>query len=470
MSQAAAHPLQLACRSLVLVRTRILFLALLPAIVGLAGCTAGTETAPGETPTAPALATLPASDPGTGLPGLLAATPGSVATPSAPSFTPLAGARAYTGTIGQAAYLIEVPADWNGELVLWAHGVRGFSSEVYAESPPPALRGALIRQGYAWAASSFSENGFIPGIATNDTLLLKWFFSEQFGRPARTYIAGNSMGGNVVTLSLENFPDEYDAGLSFCGVVAGEEWIDYLLAWVMAAEFIAGVELPLDEGPARVTAIVEADVLPALGPVANPTVRGLAFRSVVRNLTGGPRPFFVEGYRKAFAANFGLITGDPGRSMPLTRAATTDGIVFRADPGLGFDGDAVNEGVRRLAADMELRDPAKHPDTAPTTGRLKDPLLTLHESGDLTVPISLEQSYRQKVEATGTGDLLVQRIIRNGAHCEFSDTEITRAWNDLRAWVAGKGKPPGDDLTGDLTDAGRAFTEPLRPGDPGTIR
>ena len=58
---------------------------------------------------------------------------------------------------------------------------------------------------------------------------------------------------------------------------------------------------------------------------------------MVRNLTGGPRPFFAEGYRKAYAANFGLITGDPGRTMPLTRAATTDGIVFRADPGLSRD-------------------------------------------------------------------------------------------------------------------------------------
>ncbi len=73
------------------------------------------------------------------------------------------------------------------------------------------------------------------------------------------------MGGNVVTLALENFPDEFDGGLSFCGVVAGEEWIDYLLAWATAAEFIAGVELPLEEGPARVTEVLESQLLPALG-------------------------------------------------------------------------------------------------------------------------------------------------------------------------------------------------------------
>jgi hypothetical protein len=270
-----------------------------------------------------------------------------------------------------------------------------------------------------------------------------------------------------VTLSLENFPEEYDGGLSLCGVVAGEEWIDYLVAWVMAAEFVAGFELPLDQGSASVTEVLESKVLPALGPVEAPTLPGRAFESVIRNLTGGPRPFFVEGYRKAYPFNFGLVTGDPGRVMASTRAATNEGVDYRADPGLGLDNEVLNRAVRRLPADPALRDPAKHPDTAPTTGQLRSPLLTLHETGDLTVPISAEQSYRKKAEAAGNGDLLVQRIIRSGSHCEFSDAEITQAWNDLAQWVAGDQKPGGDDVLADLSDAGRTFTNPVRPNDPG---
>lgn len=439
--------------------------ALLIAAALLAGCACDVDTRPG-----PSAAPPPGDDPGLQPLRLLDATPGTAATPIAVGFEPRPGATAYAGILGRAAYRIEMPWNWNGELLLWAHGVHGFAPEVRAENPPPALRSALIARGYAWAASSFSENGFVPGVATNDTLLLKSHFAERFGRPTRTYIAGTSMGGNVVTLSLENFPDEFDGGLSFCGVVAGEEWIDYLLAWAVAAEFIAGVELPLGEGPAQVTEVIETKLVPALGSVEEPTVEGKAFQSVTRNLTGGPRPFFAEGYRRSYALNFGLITGDPGGNLAMTRAATTAGIDFRADPGLGFDGDAVNRGVRRLLADSGLRDPAKHPDTAPTTGQVRDPLLTLHESGDLTVPISMEQSYRRKAEAAGTADLLVQRIIRSGSHCEFSDEEITRAWNDLVAWVVGAHKPAGDDVSGDLSDSGRRFTNPLRPGDPGTTR
>lgn len=430
-----------------------------------AGSDGAADHSPVEIPGAPT--TIAAAPP---RPALLAATPASTSTIASPAFEPLPGATAHYGVLQGAAFRIEIPANWNGELLLWAHGVHGFGPEVRAESPPPALRSELIRQGFAWAASSFSENGFVPGIATNDTLLLKQHFSERFGAPRRTYIAGNSMGGNVVTLALENFPDEFDGGLSFCGVVAGEEWIDYLLAWATAAEFLAGIELPLDEGPAKVTEVVETRLLPALGTAGSPTAAGEAFRSVIRNLTGGPRPFFGEGYQALHALNFGLITGDPQRTLPMTRAASTVDIDFRVDSGHGFDGDALNRGVRRFSADPTLRDPVAHPDTAPTTGHIRDPLLTLHESGDLTVPVSMEQSYRRKAEAAGTVDLLVQRIIRSGTHCEFSDDEITRAWNDLVGWVAGAPRPAGDTVAGDLSESGRQFTSPLRPGDPGTLR
>jgi len=230
------------------IRTRVLVLGLQIAAVLLAGC-ADTDSTPSW-------------------PDLLDVTPGSQSTQAPPDFEAVPGARAHFGRINQAVFRIEIPVNWNGELLLWAHGLHGFGPEVRADPPPDPLRRALIDQGYAWAASSFSQNGFVPGIGTNDTLKLKRHFVEQFGSPKRTYIAGASMGGNIVTLSLENFPEEYDGGLSLCGVVAGEEWIDYLLAWAMAAEFVAGVELPLDQGSAKVTAVTPSS--PSTALVATP--------------------------------------------------------------------------------------------------------------------------------------------------------------------------------------------------------
>ena len=69
--------------------------------------------------------------------------------------------------------------------------------------------------------------------------------------------------------------------------------------------------------------------------------------------------------------------------------------------------------------------------------------------------------------SAGDSQYLVQRAIRSAGHCNFSDTEITTAWNDLVNWVEHGVKPKGDDLSGSLADIGKQFTNPLRSGDPG---
>src|SRR5205823_4638723 len=42
-----------------------------------------------------------------------------------PAFTALPGAQAYWGVLDRAAFRIEVPGNWNGELVMYAHGYVG---------------------------------------------------------------------------------------------------------------------------------------------------------------------------------------------------------------------------------------------------------------------------------------------------------------------------------------------------------
>src|SRR6185295_1490527 len=148
--------------------------------------------------------------------------------------------------------------------------------------------------------------------------------------------------------------------------------------------------------------------------------------------------------------------------------ATNVGVAYSVDPSLGLTNAALNAGVPRYAADPALRSAEAHPDAVETSGKISKPLLTIHGLGDLFVPISQEQLYRAKVDAAGDGDFLVQRLIRSGGHCKFSADEIEAGFADLVAWVEQGKKPAGDTVTGDLSDAGRAFTTPLRPGDPGT--
>jgi pimeloyl-ACP methyl ester carboxylesterase len=390
-------------------------------------------------------------------------------TQQAPDFAALPGAQAEFGKLGNAVYQVEIPVNWNHELVLFAHGFAGFGNEVSVGPPPDGMRQALIAGGFAWAASSYSENGYDPGIGADDTLALEQFFDQEHGKPVHAYLLGVSMGGNVAALSLEHFADAYDGALAMCGSVGGEEEIDFLTSWAAVAEFTSGVHLPIGEPTSgQMVSILLGPLSKALGPVDNPTDGGKQFADIIQNLTGGPRPFFGEGFADQYLANFGLLIADSGRKLLAARAATNDGVQYQIDPGFGLTDAQVNAGVRRFAADPSARNAQTYPDAVPTTGKITKPMLTLHGTGDLFVPISQEISYREKVDAAGADNLLVQRAIRSAGHCAFSPQEVSTAFTDLVNWVRNGAKPAGDNLLGDLSDIGRQFTNPIRPNDPGT--
>ena len=103
-----------------------------------------------------------------------------------------------------AGFRIEVPDNWNGSLVLWAHGFRGNGLELTVDDHP--LRLFLIANGYAWAASSYSKNAYDPAQGAKDTHALTTFFNGRFGRPLRTYITGASMGGHITGIVAEQWP------------------------------------------------------------------------------------------------------------------------------------------------------------------------------------------------------------------------------------------------------------------------
>ena len=382
-----------------------------------------------------------------------------------PEFEALPGATVEFGELGGSVYRIEVPDDWNGELVMWAHGFRGFGTELRVSSPGFGMRQILIDEGYAWAASSYSENGYVPGIGADDTLALKQYFEATYGEAERTYIGGGSMGGNVVVLSLEHFLGVYQGGLSYCGAVGGQEQIDYLISWLAVAEYVTGTELPIGEGILAVTSKMVGELFPGLGSPGDPTIAGQQLKSAMLELGGGERPFFNEGYIDQFEANTGYILSDPDRESLVTRAATNVDTVYSLDERLGLSAAELNAGVRRFVAETEARDPVAHPDAVPTSGWISVPLLTIHNSGDVFVPISLEIAFREKVDGVGAGDLLVQRVIRSGGHCTFTDEEVRQSFEDLVKWVEEGAVPAGDDL-GDLANAGLAFTNPLRDKDP----
>jgi hypothetical protein len=123
-----------------------------------------------------------------------------------------------------------------------------------------------------------------------------------------------------------------------------------------------------------------------------------------------------------------------------------------------------------VAPDWSARGPTgPYAETKPWTGQIQRPLLTIHDTGDFYVPINQEQALYQAVARAGNSSLLVQRIVRAPGHCNFSAQEVIQTFDDGIAWFEQGVKPAGDDIMGDLSNAGLQFTNPQRPGDPGTL-
>ena len=360
------------------------------------------------------------------------------------------------GTNAGGRYVIEVPARWNGGLVVYAHGYEG------TESSP--LASHLMANGYAWAASSFRSGGYRPDWFVEDTLQVRELFIREVGRPRWTIIHGQSMGGHVAISSLEAHPGVYQGALLECGVIDGVGIADLYLAYKAAAEHFAGVAL-LD-GIARpdFNARVNTFWLPALGEPGRYTERGRRFDSVVKHLFGGDLPLRVQGLQQRYVPNM-LVAGEAGG--PLGRAGSTLGIRYRIDPGLGVDEDELNRAIRRFTPGPGARSRATNPVFAELTGRITVPVLAIHETGDARVPFSLQQAYRRRTLAVGTTHLLVQRAVRWGGHCAFDGEVRERAFDDLVAWIERGVKPDGDDLlASDVSKLGLRWTRILHPDDP----
>jgi pimeloyl-ACP methyl ester carboxylesterase len=213
-----------------------------------------------------------------------------------PELAPLAveggETRVLTGVHRRAGYAIEVPPQWNGELVMWAHGFRGNGPELTVDPPGYGLRERLVEQGYAWAASSYDRNGYDIASGVRSTRALAQEFRKLVGKPERTYLTGVSMGGHVTARSLEEHPGFYDGALPMCGVLGDVTLFDYFLDHQLVAEALAGVasyppdaDYATDELPRIYAGLGLAPGNPA---VTTPAAQQLRAATVLDS--GGPRP------------------------------------------------------------------------------------------------------------------------------------------------------------------------------------
>jgi pimeloyl-ACP methyl ester carboxylesterase len=364
----------------------------------------------------------------------------------------------YWGVHGGAGYRIEVPDNWNGDLVLYAHGFRGTGLELTVSDP--RIRQYLVTHGYAWAASSYRTNGYDVRQGVKDTHALGEFFTGLVGHPRRTYFTGHSMGGHITGVAIEQYPQAYAGALPMCGVMGDNELFDYFLDFNLVAQALAGgqAQFPF---PADYQTGVVPGVKAALGPIypAVLNAQGLALRGVTQNISGGPRPAFATSF--AVWGNFLFTVGVTGGDIGVAPGNVQDNsdTVYQIDsnPAVSPEETTLNAAVLRVTQDPQGRHPNGLANIPPIAGRLPIPVLSLHTIGDLFVPFSMEQIYARRAAAEGASDLLVTRAIRDHAHCGFAVVEEDQAFAALVNWVVNGVKPAGDDILTPATVASPNF-------------
>ncbi|MEV4642651.1 phthalyl amidase [Actinoplanes sp. NPDC049548] len=433
-------------------------------------------------PAAAARAACAAPVPSTTQPGYLVADPACdlSGTPFRP-LTDASGAplsRVLTGIRAGAAYRIEVPLRWNGELVVFAHGYRGTGTTVYVDNP--GLRAHYVARGFAWAASSYSTNGYDVGQGVRDSYALIDVFRQVTGTRARAvYMSGASMGGHITAVAIEEHPRAFVGAMPYCGVLGDTELFDYFLDANVTAAALAGVDIdfplspPADYEQQWRTQV--AAMLPALGVTvgASPdlTSAGRTWSDVVERRSGGERPGFDSAFAYWNAARslaplqdlpflFGVYPGLSGGTAGGIADGNVTGNRFtlyrstdRRWPTAAewrLNADVLR--VRRTAtADPGLNGIPR------VDGRPPVPVLSLHDIGDLFVSFSMEQVYARRAAAHGRSGLFVSRAIRGVGHCDFTPAELQQGFDDLVAWVRGGIRPGGDAILDRRTVAAPAF-------------
>jgi len=394
-----------------------------------------------------------------------------------------------TGIRDGAAYRIEVPQAWNGQLVVYAHGYRGTGTTVYVDSP--SLRAHYVARGFAWAASSYQTNGYDVGQGVRDSQALIDVFRHRTGHRAKdVYMTGASMGGHVTAVAIEHYRHSFVAAMPVCGVLGDTELFDTFLDENVTAAALTHtpITFPLQPAPdyAQVYAAQVASELPKLGtgfgtggPVTL-TPAGQEWSNVVERRTGGDRPGFSAAFAfwNAIPAIpplstvpflFGVYPGLSGGTVNIATGNVTSNrfTVYQEDnsPFLNRAERALNAEVLRVSRTAR---PSRDLSGIPLVAGKPDlPVLSMHDVGDLFVPISMEQVYAKRAILHGQGNLFVSRAIRGVNHCDFTASELAHGFDDLVKWVRTGHRPAGDAILNPAAVAkatfGCRFTEADRP-------
>lgn len=376
-----------------------------------------------------------------------------------------AGVRTYRGQFSDGAkYLIQVPSNWNGTLVLYSHGyVVPGSSNPAADVGDPITGAYLLANGYALSGSSYATTGWAFQQAVPDQIKVLDTFKTLVGAPSRTIAWGHSLGGMVTAGLVQLYPQRFDAALPMCGVVAGSvgTWnaaldsafaFDLLLGSgsglklvnitnsvknLTIAEKILSARQENAKGQARIALTAALNDTPGwydpLSPEPSPTDYAAQEANQYLWLANVDFPFAFDLRAELEGRAGGNVSWNDGVDYETQLKNSVDFAEVQAlyeKAGLSLDTDLQ---ALKMAARIKAKQSALTylEQNIIFNGKIPFPVLTLHTKGDGLVVVEDETAYKDIVEEEHDGALLRQVFVHRAGHCEFTPAETVVAFGAL---------------------------------------
>jgi pimeloyl-ACP methyl ester carboxylesterase len=323
-----------------------------------------------------------------------------------------------SGDLQGAPFRIDIPAHWNGSLVMLMHGYEPKGMPREKPWPQNDATPVFLQHGYAVAASAYSSQGWAVAEALPDNERLRQYFTAAYGKPRHTYAVGVSLGGLEALASLEQDGKRYDGALSLCGVnvSAPEIFAEGIMTPLVALEYFFPKAMPLAKGGS-----IDPDSPPMLDPEA---IEG-QFKTdearttiLVRRLEI-PRPMLAG----AMMLDYMVLRemqqragGQPVDNMKTTYAGFGDDIAFNRD-------------VHRYVGSPDAMAYVEH--NVRLTGKIDKPVVLQSLAVDQTIPPRFAARYPELVRAAGRSKALSVLPAVGEGHCNLTSEQIGAAFDVL---------------------------------------
>ncbi len=336
------------------------------------------------------------------------------------------------GMLEGAAYRMDIPANWNRNLIVFYHG---YSTEPVIFSDGQKISpmfDPMLQAGYAVIQSGYSSAGWAVEQAYADTEKLRRFFVARHGTPAHSYVMGMSMGGTLTAMTIEQRAEVYNGALSLCGAIEPSNRLmqrDFALRAAFDYYFpkVLGGLVPV---PADYAASERGEARIAAALASRPAAQEALLR------------WYGAADRNSLVA----VIDFAGYEIKELQQRAHGNPFGNADLIYVGSGDdfAINDGVRRYRAEPKAA--AYLARWYTPSGRLTRPLLALHDTGDPLVPAASAFEYALTAERAGHGENFVQQFVDREGHCVFTPAEIGHAFEELVRWTESGTRPESGQL------------------------